>query len=238
MTRWYQIPLGLLAVLSCGVGVYGVVTQTDMHQGSGRAAAVAASIGGDASYQFLTGHAGTFATWECDQVLDVAVRRGGVSEGVIDDLLVALDTVSETSRVRFQYVGDTLVVPDAQFDTWRAERVDADVVVAFVERDETDLLAAGAAGNGGSWWHSDGKQVRYRSGSVVISIDDLDDFVPGGGYLSRQALFIHELLHVLNLGHTESADSIMTSDLRNSYGMIGAGDLAGLAHLSALACGS
>jgi hypothetical protein len=228
-----------VALASAGLLGYVALERADMSPtpGTGRAATVGAYAAGSDEYRFLTTHNGRPATWRCDQTIDVAVRRGGVGDDVIADLTAAMDTLSSVSRFSFRYVGETDVVPDRRFDSWRTSRVDADVVVAFVERSESDLLAGHAAANGGGDWRADGGVPYYTSGSVVVDAAKLGDYQPGAGFMSRQALFTHELAHVLNLSHIEHPESVLTSKISDSYGRLGAGDIAGLNHLSALACG-
>ena len=65
----------------------------------------------------------------------------------------------------------------------------------------------------------------------------LSDYRPGSGYLSRQALFTHELLHALGLDHVENHPrSILNEKISQSIGTIGPGDIAGMAALGELAC--
>ncbi|MBD9697901.1 matrixin family metalloprotease [Flavimobilis sp. GY10621] len=49
-------------------------------------------------------------------------------------------------------------------------------------------------------------------------------------------MVLHELAHVLGLGHVDAADQVMAPDLDDSLPDLGAGDLTGLARLGQGAC--
>jgi hypothetical protein len=192
----------------------------------------------DTPYAFLTDHRGTPAAWDCSRPIEVAVRRHGVDDAVLDDVFAAMDLIAEHSQFEFRFVGFTDAVPDSTFDDWWSTAVPAaPVVVAFVDAGESDLLGGKASANGGGDWSLNGGRPQYTSGSVLVDVEKLRVFSAGSGFKSRQGLFAHELLHVLNLAHVEDPNSLMAKHLDHSFGQIGPGDIAGLAHLGRLGCG-
>ena len=73
-------------------------------------------------------------------------------------------------------------------------------------------------------------------GYVMVDVERLSDYRLGSGYLSRQALFTHELLHAIGLDHVNDPRSILREKISQSIGTIGPGDIAGMAALGELAC--
>lgn len=111
------------------------------------------------------------------------------------------------------------------------ERANAPITLDVVDRAlYPQLLPPGVAANGG------GNVVagRFVSGSVLIAADTLGDYDAHGRY----ALVLHELLHVLGLGHVDDPHSVMVSRISRGAGDLGPGDVEGLRALSAQSCGA
>jgi hypothetical protein len=53
--------------------------------------------------------------------------------------------------------------------------------------------------------------------------------------VDEEAILVHELLHVLGLGHTDDPEQLMAAENTGQSGL-GDGDLAGLAALQDAAC--
>jgi len=112
------------------------------------------------------------------------------------------------------------------------------LLFAFVRQGQSDLLPSLAAAAGGGVWQHDSKQNRpiTKIGYVLVDINRLSDYQPGSGYLSREALFTHELLHSVGLDHVNDPSSLLNTKISQSFGTIGSGDIAGLKALGDLAC--
>ncbi len=148
--------------------------------------------------------------------------------------------LNDRSLFRLYLMGQTTVVPSTQWaKDWDRHVPAARVVISFGDATDTDLFEPGAAAVGGLFARRTPiGDLRAFAGYVYVHTAHLGDYQPGRGYLSRVALFTHELLHVLGLGHVHPshADSILNPSLNDSYGRLGPGDIAGLRRLAEIGC--
>lgn len=110
------------------------------------------------------------------------------------------------------------------------------VVVAVVPESASDLAFSGAAASGGGFLRSSNGSLCRCAGFVLRHGEHFADYRPGSGFMAHSSLLIHELLHVPNVGHSDASDPIMTPSLADSYGTIGAQDIAALDLLPKYAC--
>lgn len=181
------------------------------------------------------------ATWGCVSSIPVGLNTGSLSSAdaasLRSDLLAAFDAIAAVSSFRFVLAGATNEVPDTRWGKeWSSRAPGMPVVVAVAPASASDLAFDHAAASGGGFLRREGGSLRISSGFVLLHAEHFADYRPGAGFMSRQALLVHELLHVLNVGHNDAASSIMTPSLADSYGSLGAEDVAALAHLSDAAC--
>ncbi len=136
--------------------------------------------------------------------------------------------VAQATGVRFRFTGETDAMPlDHRF-----RRKDPDLVFAFTTDEETTLdLGPATAARGGYDRTRAARDARGRrvweavDGGVVYDLNDTATMTP----TQFQQLTLHEVGHVMGLGHVPSADQYMTAgaelyDLPLSYQ---AGDLNG-----------
>lgn len=196
-----------------------------------------------APYTFLVTADGIPAAWDCATPIEIATNFSAVDQAerpaVRADFAAAIAAIEEVSLFRFSVIGDTTVVPTKR---WGLEWVDqtprAPVVFAVAPYAATDLDRPDTAATAGNFWtRTDTGAVKAFAGYVIVDAARIGDYVPGSGHRSRQALFTHELLHVLNLDHVVHADSVLTARVSDSHGSIGLGDIAGLAELARIGCG-
>lgn len=148
------------------------------------------------------------ATWGCVSSIPVGLNTGSLSPedaaSLRRDLLAAFDTIAAVSKFRFVFAGTTNEVPDARWGKeWSSRAPGMPVVVAIVPESASDLAFDHAAASGGGFLRREGGSLRISSGFVLLHAEHFDDYQPGAGFMSRQALLVHELLHVLNVGHNE-----------------------------------
>jgi len=195
------------------------------------------------SFRFLMFENATPAAWPCDATVSVRVNLDFVPQAVHGELMheieVALQTINEHARVRLVIAEPTALIPTTAMLESR-QVVNANTVLfAFARQGQSDLMRSnGAATGGGLWVHdSDLDKPVITVGYVIVDVNRLNDYRPGSGYLSRQALFTHELLHALGLDHVENDPrSILRERISQSIGTVGPGDVAGMAALGELAC--
>jgi len=194
-------------------------------------------------YVYLANDRSDGAAWDCNHTINVAINAEAlplvIRRQTVDELSNALETISSRSRFTMKLVGTSTEFPTMKWGTERLNvRTQADVVVFIGDPAASDLWDPGKAAVGGSFSVPDGDMVeRSFAGYVMVDSAQLVHYRPGSGYLSRSALFTHELLHVLGLGHTRHPSSMMTPRLSESSGVLGEGDIAGLQHLAGLGCG-
>jgi hypothetical protein len=152
------------------------------------------------------------------------------STTVLAGITNTMALVSQATGVRFTYVGETAAMP---FDK-KFRRKDPTIVFGFTTDAETPLdLGPTVAARGGaekSRWarNARGKRIAESvKGAVIYDLDDTAVMTP----TQFQQLTMHEVGHVMGLGHVGAIDQVMTAgpegyDLPVSYQ---AGDLAGLA---------
>lgn len=153
---------------------------------------------------------------------------GTVSTGIHNTLAL----VAQATGVRFTYVGETGAMP---FDR-KVGRKDPKLVFAFTTDAETKLdLGPSVAARGGSdrtRWARDARGRRILQtihGGVLYDLTDTATMTA----VQFQQLTLHEVGHVMGLGHVAPTDQYMTAgaelyDLPLSYQ---AGDLNGFNHV-------
>ena len=191
-----------------------------------RAAGVPGSGGEGYTFMQVTDGGGP-VTWECGAVIELEVNPQGAPEGYADLVAAAVAQVDEVSGFTFEVIGET---DDREF-TGRGR---GPVLLGWADEGEVPELTGPTAGLGGaSYVIGPGGGARSVGGMVVLDTDQ-----PGGwlGGLDDQTVLVHELIHVLGLGHSEDPDQLMAAE-NSGQDELGEGDLAGLAALDDAACG-
>lgn len=183
--------------------------------------------GGD-GYTFLsTSSSGAPLTWACEERIEVVVNPEGAPDGYADLVASAVDRLDEVSSFTVEVVGET---DERDFLDRRA----GPVLLGWADEDEVPALAGPVAGVGGaSYLSGPGGGGRAVGGMVVV-----DRELPRGWWagVDEESVVLHELLHVLGLGHTDEPGQLMAAESTGQTGL-GDGDLAGIAALEDAACG-
>ena len=195
------------------------------------------------SFRFLMFENATPAAWPCDATISVRVNLDFVPQRergeVMSDIAVSLQTINEHARVKLVVAELTSLIPTTAMLEARQDVSANTVLFAFARPGQSDLMRSITAATGGGLWvhNSDLDKPVISVGYVMVAVERLSDYRTGPGYLSRQALFTHELLHVLGLDHVKNdPQSILREKISQSIGTIGPGDIAGMAALGELAC--
>lgn len=182
------------------------------------------------------------AVWDCSRPIGVALNASALSpserESLRQDVEKAFAEIAEVSSFRFVLRGSTDLVPDSSWGSkWFSLAPETPVVIAVVSDGESDLAFSDASASGGGFTTPDvTDRLRITAGFVLLHLDEFGNYRPGSGFMSHQALLLHELLHVLNVGHSEHSSSVMTPSLADSYGTLGPSDVAALKELSDTGC--
>lgn len=182
------------------------------------------------------------AAWDCSRPIGVALNASTLSpserELLRQDVESAFAEIAKVSSFRFVLRGDTDLVPNSSWGSkWYSLAPQTPVVIAVVAEGDSDLAFTDASASGGGFTKPDvSDRLRITAGFVLLHLDEFNNYRPGSGFMSRQALLLHELLHVLNVGHSEHSSSVMTPSLADSYGTLGPSDVAALKDLSRTGC--
>ncbi len=196
------------------------VTQVDPHDGE-------PGSGGEGYSFMVTTPSGAPVTWGCGAEIEVEVNPDGAPEGYADALASASARLEEASGFRFVVTRETT---DREF----SDRTRGPVLVGWADEEEVPGLAGSVAGLGGATYLTGpGGGGRAVGGSVVVDTEDGSWLGLGG--IDLEPLLVHELAHVLGLGHTDDPTQLMAAE-NSGQSELGEGDLAGLAALRDAAC--
>ncbi|MCU1587160.1 MAG: putative cell wall binding repeat 2-containing protein [Frankiales bacterium] len=173
---------------------------------------------------------GTVTRWNpCDGAITVKVNPTGGGAGALADAQNAIKALRAGTGLDFVYDGTTTFVPRS---TNRGSQP-AKVVIAWGTRSQTDLLGAGAVGEGG--WRSNGTSTNgstwtWKIVSGFVVVDPTAHLTAGFGRgVTRGSVLLHELGHVSGLNHTSQTSQVMAPALSSaSLASWGTGDKTGL----------
>lgn len=165
-------------------------------------------------------------TWPCSGTVPIEVNPQGAPSGYQAVLSAAIERVNAASGFTFEIVGET---SDRDF----LERRSGPILLGFADEEELEMLSGRTAGLGGAVYARPVSGPAVAVGGVVaLDTDVFTEDLPAG---FGAAIVVHELAHVLGLGHTAQSGELMRST-GSAQSELGSGDLAGLAHLREHAC--
>lgn len=177
--------------------------------------------------------------WDPCRPIRFEVNPEGSARGTDDTVDFVRDAVEEVASVtglRFEYDGLTDRRPE-----WRSRFLPAGrrepVLIAWADDSEVEDLAGDVVGVGGavavevrsSGWR------RYVTGGVTLDEDAFAELEDGDEGVQQRAILLHELGHVVGLGHVDSPRELMNADNVGQTGF-GRGDLNGLVRLGRGRC--
>lgn len=234
--------LGLLSLLSAAV-----LATVPLAGGSAPASA-------DGGYRLITADTGAGShpvRWNpCQEAITYTVnsrlaKQKGKSSAQARataqrEVVTAMGKVSAATGITFRFAGATTEIPRG--GSWSDSQGPADeIVIAYVDRDKpatrSDLLSAGAWGQGGQVYAYEGSTVVAGRGFVLIDRDKAVTMKTGfGGGPRRGNLILHEVAHVMGLDHVSDRAQLMFPTMSSATpNGFAAGDLAGLSQVGAAA---
>jgi hypothetical protein len=203
----------------------------------------APSVTGTGSFSFMAHQRGDKdapVTYDPCRPIEVRVNPAGGPDGAVDLVRGALADVSRATGLVLRYDGTTTERTrwDSAFVPTFLGRVRTPpVVVGWATSSEVPELAGDVAGVGGSVPHrGDDGVVRYLTGAVTLDAETYAQLGAGTeGRPEMRAILLHELGHVVGLGHVNDPTELMNAE---NVGILdfGTGDRAGLARLGSGAC--
>jgi len=193
----------------------------------------------DWSYLF----AGEESRWNPCKRIGYRLNLANAPRGTVDEVKTAFRRVKAESGLRFVYRGTTGILPGAQRP--RAYANGTDIVLAWTTPGKSSYLPKGAAAFAGASAYdatgSDGDHVWGLSeGYAVFNQSIYREMAAGfsqgpefGHQGTRGQLLMHELGHVVGLGHAEHPEQIMFPSTSRKKATFRAGDVTGLSVVGA-----
>ena len=159
------------------------------------------------------------------------------SDGLVAE---AVAEISAATGLQFVYDGPTGEAPSEERENYQPDRYGkkwAPILIAWTSPVEVPDLAGDTVGLGGSSYaQTPGEPLVYVAGQAQLDAPDI------AGILTRptgredvRAIIMHELAHVVGLGHVNDRNELMFEE-NTGQTALGPGDRAGLAALGAGPC--
>jgi len=196
---------------------------------------------GEGGYAFLRATPdGSPVTFDPCRPVHFVVRPDNEPEGGRALLLGALADVSAATGLRMVDDGTTDEAPSEARAPYQPERYGdrwAPVLITWSTSAETPMLAGDILGRAGpQTFGTDADRVRFVSGSAVFNGPALDAQLRGGDDHKARAVLLHELGHLVGLGHVGDPFQVMFDTNAYPLTTYRAGDRRGLEQLGLGTC--
>jgi len=230
------------AELGEGDGVFGRVTAHPPPReipNPARLLPAPAAQPGSGGYTVLDERGGAPVTWDPCEPIQFVVRTAGEIPGGTVMLDQALAEVSKDTGLDFLDDGTTSESPSPQRDPYQPDRYGlnwAPVLIAWSSPAEYPGLAGDVVGLAGPIAVG-GKDAHIVSGEVIFDAPELTEVegYPNGATYVYDVI-LHELGHLVGLGHVDDPNAIMNPVESRALPGYGPGDLRGLAALGSGRC--
>ena len=200
-----------------------------------------ADVPAGGTYAFLEtqpGRSNEPVTWDPCRVIRYEVNPDGGPAAAADWVADGIAEVSSVSGLQFEFVGESDRRPEWEGRFQPAFGRQQPVLFSWATSAEVDELTGRVAGVGGaaSIEVDSDNWRRFVTGGVTLDSDDMAAIGDGSGAdQERFAILLHEIGHLVGLGHVDSPRELMFADNVGRLGF-GAGDLNGLVAVGSGRC--
>jgi hypothetical protein len=180
--------------------------------------------------------------WDPCRPIRYVLNLGGYPESYRVDIEESVDRMASATGLTFTNVGSSTYVPqsaqsfdplvfnpDSDRDLLNAVNglLPYDLLITLSNESRSDAIDGGVIGRAAPLWATDGFSTpRFVHASLIIDVDDVSNRGSWSGYGVGQVL-LHELGHVVGLGHISDNTQIMNPSISGTTTFSG-GDLRGL----------
>ena len=193
------------------------------------------------SYVFIVTqpHSSDPVTWDPCRVITY-VTSGNPPVGGKALLVSALAVITGATGLQFRDGGTTTETPSESRHEYQPLRYGdrwAPMLVAWSSPDASPRLVGDVTGfASASRVKDDAGHMTYVTGQVVLDGPELGSYRAAGAVGVARIIIVHELGHVVGLGHVDDVGQAMRPHLGPENVFLGPGDRTGLAALGAGAC--
>jgi hypothetical protein len=182
------------------------------------------------------------ARWDKCKPITYMVNTRGMPKEIRQAIPEAIRKVSQASGLKFRKGKNTRVIPYSK-PGWESSLWNRGggviVIAAGTPRQVPVFAGVGVAGFGGNFWQGNPKGFEVKVGGVVVnSTAKLNPGFSGGDSSNSYGqLLLHELGHVMNLGHTTNEKQVMHPGMLHVMPKdYAGGDRAGFRGMRSLPC--
>lgn len=184
---------------------------------------------------------GTPPRWDKCKPIYYQINTKGIPKKMRRTIIKSVEHLGAATRLTFIRDGSTRITPFVQSNWWQSAASERKNVwiIAMTNSRRISAISPGAVGLGGSVWRTNRGTAEVFVGGVTLSkgSDLAYGFKPEPGQSKWSRLLLHELGHVMGLGHVSHKSEVMfTTLLPGMPGRYGPGDRRGFKALRALPC--
>jgi len=140
--------------------------------------------------------------WPCSTKVQLLINKTDAPEGSVTDMIHAINRLEKITNRKFIIKNTQKSLDQRALNSVRKNQV----LIGWVDSEYSDLLRDNTSGVSLNAQSSS----RIVKGLIALNIQHDERFTPGEGEgLYRQNLYLHELLHMLGLEHSEDRSSLM-----------------------------